>query len=339
MKKFGIILIVSLLVFVGCDRQPIKPIAKKNLLLGTIVNIKIYDDVDDKIFNEIFTRLEDIENKMSVNIEDSEVSMINKQAGNSAIKVSDDTYYVVNQGKEFSKMSNGRFDISILPLVELWGIGTEKAKLPAKEQIQQKLALINYREIITNDSEKTIKLGKKNMALDLGGIAKGFAADEIIKILNKQKIKGAIIDLGGNVIVYGSSPNNKYWGIAVQNPFKNRNNYVGIISANNKSIVTSGIYERNFEYRGKVYHHILDTYTGYPVENNLASVTIVSDSSIQADALSTATFSMGLDKGREFINSIDNAEALFITKDSKIYITKGLKDNFELVDEGFVLIE
>ncbi|WP_066498054.1 FAD:protein FMN transferase [Abyssisolibacter fermentans] len=340
MKKMTVLIMIISLILCSCvPKQVKKPISKTNLLMGTIVNIELYDDVDDKVFEEIFDRLKDIERKMSVNIEDSEVSKLNKASGNMSVRVSDETYYVVKEGKKYSEISKGNFDISILPLVKLWNIGTDQARIPTKEEIEQKKSLVNYKDIYMDDETKKIELKNKNMALDLGGIAKGYGADEITKILKKHDIKGGIIDLGGNITVYGDKQDGSNWTVGIQNPFEERNNYIGILTVKNQSIVTSGIYERYFEVEGKRYHHILSPFTGYPIENDLGSVTILSDESIKADSLSTSAFALGLEEGMKLLNSIENSEGIFITKDKKIYITDGIKDTFELTDKDFQLIK
>lgn len=343
MKKMLIFLmaiVMSLGMLVGCGKkETIKPISKTNLLLGTVVNIKIYDKVEDGIFEQIFDRLSEIESEMSVKIDTSEVSMINKNAGIKKVKVSDDTMKVINVGKEYSKLSEGNFDISILPIVRLWNIGTDKARVPSQEEIEAKKPLVNFKNIEIYKDTNEVMLLKKGMALDLGGIAKGYAADEIVKILEKENVKAAVIDLGGNITVYGSKEGQDKWKIGLQNPYKERNKHLGVLNVKDESIVTSGIYERKFEKDGKLYHHILSPFNGYPVDNDLASVTIVTKESINADSLSTATFSLGLNKGLEFLESMDGVEGIFVTKEKKVYITEGLKDTFVLSDKDFEYVK
>ncbi len=338
-----IVFLISLsLIFSACTKENTSekeslndPVTKREFFLGTVISITLYDNVTEEVFEKVFTKLKEIEDKMTINAENSEVIEINKNAGKDYVKVSDDTYYVINKGKYYSELSNGRFNISIGPLVKLWNIGSIDARVPSDSEINEKLDVINYKDVLLNESEKSVKLNKEGMILDLGGIAKGYGADVVVELLKDNGIKYGIVNLGGNVYTFGSKPNGDPWKIGIQGPFKDRGDYVGIVEIIDKTVVTSGIYERYFEEDGKLYHHILDPETGYPVENNLASVSIITDSSIDADSLSTAAFSLGLEKGLDLIESLENTEAIFITKDSEIYLTSGLNDNFELTDSTF----
>ncbi|SHK13492.1 FAD:protein FMN transferase [Tepidibacter formicigenes] len=340
-RKIGYIFIIIIIILTGCSnkRKDVSQelLSKTEFVLGTVITIDIYDNVSEEIFNEIFDRLRDIENKMTINKETSEVIKINSNAGKDFVKVSDDTFHVIKKGKYFSELSNGKFDISIGPFVKLWNIGTEYARVPSQNEIDNKKELVNYNNVILNESKKSVMLKEEGMVLDLGGIAKGYAADEIIKIFKESNVEHAVINLGGNVFAYGDKPDGTPWKIAIQNPFSPRGNYIGIVSISNKTVVTSGVYERFFEKDGKRYHHILDSDTGYPVENNLVGVSIIANSSIDADSLSTVAFSLGLDEGLKLIEELENIDAIFVTKDSEIYVTSGLKDKFELTDTEFKL--
>ena len=175
------------------------------------------------------------------------------------------------------------------------------------------------------------------MLLDLGSIAKGYAADEIVKILKEENINSAIIDLGGNIYALGFKEGNKNWKIGIQNPFDNRGKIVGSLEVSNKTVVTSGVYERYIEQDGQTYHHILNPETGYPYETDIAGVSIIADKSIDGDALSTLVFTKGLEKGLELVENIDGVDAIFITNNKEVYVTKDLKDNFKITNEEFIL--
>ncbi|WIV13386.1 FAD:protein FMN transferase [Proteiniborus sp. MB09-C3] len=308
---------------------------KTSFLLGTVVQIKLLDPQPDELFNGAFDLVQDIENKMSINIEDSEVIRINKNSGKSYVNVSPETYYVIEKGKYYSTLSNGMFDISVGPLVKLWGIGNEDARVPSQSEINIALIKIDYNDILLNESDKSVMLAKENMIIDLGGIAKGYAADVIADYLKSKDIDNAIIDLGGNVLALGGNGKTDKWNIGIQNPFEPRNKHIGILSVRDKTVVTSGVYERYFIEGGKRYHHILDPFTGYPVENPLMSVSIVADKSIDADGLSTTVFALGLEKGTELIESLDGIEAIFVDKDKNVYITKGIKESFRITNDEF----
>lgn len=178
-------------------------------------------------------------------------------------------------------------------------------------------------------------LANEDMIIDLGGIAKGYAADVIADYLKSKNIDNAIIDLGGNVLALGGNGKTDKWNIGIQNPFEPRNKHIGILSVRDKTVVTSGVYERYFIESGKRYHHILDPFTGYPVESPLMSVSIIADKSIDADGLSTTVFALGLEKGTELIESLDGIEAIFVDKDKNVYITKSLKESFRITNGEF----
>ena len=309
--------------------------------LGTINEITLYNikkEHGKRILKECESILIDIDNKMSCQISYSEISKINDNAGIDYVRVSDDTFKVIKEAIDFSKASNDTFDISIGPIIDLWSIGTDNAKLPSNKEISNKLSLVNYKNILFDDKNKSIKLVNKNMKIDLGGIAKGYAADKIYAYLKEENLESALINLGGNIYALGIKSNNQPFSIGIQDPTKARGNSIGNIKISNKSVVTSGIYERYLEVNDKIYHHMLDPHTGYPFDNNLSSVTIVSDTSMICDALSTTTFGLGIEGGMKLIDDMDGVDAIFITKDKKVYLSKNLKGSFNLTDTSFTIV-
>ncbi|MGF7058214.1 FAD:protein FMN transferase [Brassicibacter mesophilus] len=340
---FVLIIMILSSISVGCNKQSSDklqqnaPLSKTGFFLDTVVTIKIYEQVPESVFTDIFNMIESIENKMSIHIKNSEVSMINEKAGVSYVKVSPETFYVIERGKYYSSLSDGHFDISIGPLVQLWGINSEGAKVPTQKELDTALSKIDYNKVLLNKSDSSVKLAEQGMIIDLGAIAKGYVADEIAKYLKSKDVKSAIIDLGGNVYALGAKSGNEPWSIGVQNPFEPRGKHIGILTLKDKTVVTSGIYERFFEENGKRYHHILNPFTGYPVENSLAAVAIVADKSIDADGLSTTIFSLGLKEGSALIETLDGIDAIFIDKDKNVYKTSGLKDDFNISNESFKL--
>lgn len=331
----GLSLIMSLgLISCGNKEADFQPISKSDILLDTPCKVTIYDNVSEDILDKAFEKLKEVDSKMNASSDTSEISQVNSNAGKAYVKVSDDTFYVIEQGKKYGELTGGIFDVTIGPLVKLWGINTDHARVPAKLEIDAKLPLVDYENVLLKDDTKEVMLKNPGMELDLGGIAKGYAADAVAEVLRANGVEHAIIDLGGNILTLGSKVNGDNWKIGIQNPNTERGQYLATVEVVNKTIVTSGIYERYYTAPdGKTYHHILDTSTGYPVDNNLASVTVITDKSIDGDALAKS-FCMGIDKGREFVQS-QGAEAIFVTKDSKIYLTDGLKSNFKLNDDSF----
>lgn len=307
--------------------------------MGTIVQLKVYGGNAEKATQKALKRMSDIENKMSVNIETSEITKLNAKAGVAEEKLSADTFSVIEKAVEYSKLTDGAFDATIEPVVMLWGIGTERERVPSKTEIDEKVKLVDYKDIILNAENSTAQLRRKGQAVDLGAIAKGYAADEIKKILIDNKVSSALINLGGNVYAVGSKMDGSSWNIGLQNPLDARGQYIGTVSVIDKSVVTSGNYERYFTVDGVRYHHIFDPQTGYPSEKGIISTTIVSDKSIDGDVLSTSTYVMGLEKAQKLVESIEGVEAIFITADKKVYVTSGLKDNFNLMDREFIYEE
>lgn len=336
-KHIGLtIFLILIITLSGCIKRQgsnIKePLSRTEFLMDTVMTVKIFDNQNEKTLDKVFLRLKEIESRMSATIETSDVYKINENAGIKPITVNEDTYFVIKEAKHFAEISNGAFEPTIGPLVDLWDIKSgekERDSIPTLEEIEEKKALINYNNLELLDNNQ-VYLNEKNMKINLGGIVKGYAADEARRILIENKVNTAIIDLGGNVFAHGIKVDGSYWKIGVQNPLEYVGNYLGIIQIKDKSIVTSGNYERFFVYNKNNYHHILDTKTGYPSENEIMGISIISDKSIDGDALSTTLFVLGLDDGMKLINSIEEAEAVFILKDKSIYMTSGLKDSFVL---------
>ena len=317
--------------------------SEQQYLMGTYVRVKIYDDGKEDVLDDAFARVKELADLVTVNepdAADSEIEEINRQAGIKPVKVREDVFDLVKAAYDYTTVSDGGFDFTIGPITSLWNIGFDDARKPSQEEIDEKLQLVNYHDVELNEEEQTVFLKKKGMKLDLGAIAKGYITDEVVEVLKEHDVTTAIVDLGGNVYVLGKSPNTKTgeWTVGIQDPDKARNQIVGSTKASNRSLVTSGIYERFLEVDGKKYHHIFDAKTGYPFDNEIAGVSIISDESVDGDGLSTVVFALGLDKGLDYVNSRQDIEAVFITKDHKVYISDGLKDNFNLnVDSGYEL--
>lgn len=344
LKKYAKSLLCLSLVFMlaGCTKKvdeqeqtKQEPLKRTEMMMGTVISVTLYDSNDEKILDKVFDKVKELEETFSINETGTEVDKVNENAGIEPIKVSDDTVTVIKEGIYYSDISNGKFDITIGPLVKLWSIGLPEAKVPTQEEIDTIIPLTNYKDIVVDEANNTVFLTKPGMMLDLGGIAKGYTADVISQMLTAEGVKNAIIDLGGNIFAHGEKLSGDAWKIGIQNPFSTRGEIAGAISVTNKSIVTSGVYERYIEKDGIKYHHILNPETGYPYENDIAGITIISDKSSTGDALSTSVFALGIEEGVKFIENLDDVDAIFITKDNGIYLTSGIKDNFELKDDTF----
>ncbi len=320
----------------ACSNEQDLPSAKKSrFLMDTLVQMQAYGENAEEAVEESMERIKELENLMSKTLETSEIYQINNNPGE-RIKISDDTKLVLENSLHYAKITDGKFDPTIGVLVDLWGIGTEDAGVPSDSEIENAFKNIGYQKLNIYDNQAEIEEGVK---LDLGGIAKGYAADEVKKVTEKHNINSAFVNLGGNVLVIGNKPDGSKWRVGIQDPRQGRGNVMAIIEASDKTIVTSGNYERYFEKDGKVYHHILDPDTGYPADTNLLSVSIISDNSFDADALSTSIYILGLEKGMKFIENTEEVEVMFITNELEVYLSSGLRDKVEITDEKFNLIE
>lgn len=339
---FFVFLIVVAIIFITFyiiskgKKEIAETIVREFYALGTIIRLRVDGKNGEKAIQEAIDRLRVLEDKLSVFKEHSEVSMINKKAGVSSQEVSTDTYFVIKKAVEYSRLSEGTFDPTIRPIVSLWRIGSDSPRIPSKNEIVKNLKLVNYEDIILNEKGNSIGLKHANQAIDVGGIAKGYAADEVNRVFKNYKIKSALIDLGGNIYALGTKPDKTLWKVGVQNPFNTRGEHIGVVSVENKSIVTSGNYERYFTKDGKMYHHIIDPKTGYPSESEIVSSTIISDYSIDGDGLSTGVYIMGLEKSIKLIEALKGIDAIFITKNKEVYVTSGIKNNFKITNTEFI---
>ncbi len=317
--------------------------------LDTVVTITLYGDTDSAAMDGCFTLLDEYENLLSRTIEGSDVWNINHSNGE-ATTVSEETASLINTALEYSELTDGAFDITITPLVELWDIdgksessavseteaetdgetgentqkGSTDSLIPSEDEIISALSHVDY--TVISVAGTTVTLSDPEAEIDLGGIAKGYIADRLEEYLLSQGITSALINLGGNVQSVGTKADGSAWKIGIQKPFGGSSNIIAMVECSGESVVTSGTYERYFEENGKIYHHILDPATGYPVDNGLTSVTILSDSSTSCDALSTSCFVLGLEDGMELVESLEGVEALFITEDEALYRTSGFPD-------------
>lgn len=288
------------------------------------------------ILDKAIKIMKEFENKLSFYKENSDVDKINKNAGKEFVQVSKDTFEIIKKSKFYSQITNGLFDITIGPLVKEWGINTLNPKVVDDNKKEELLALVNYKDILLDETNLSIMLANKNQQIDLGGIAKGYIADKIIELYKKNNVTCAIINIGGNIKILGKKDKDSLWNVGVFEPKKHSKNIILSMSLENLSIVTSGAYERAFMYNNKLYHHILNTYNGEPAKTDFKSITIISKESIEGDALSTPLFIMGKYKACDFIKK-NNLSAIMITEDDEIIITKDLIEKVNLFSDYKVL--
>ena len=335
MRVRAAFILAGLSILTSCGLIRNEPLVRSEFVLGTVCTIAIHDGKSAGVMENAFTAVREIDRRMSLHRPESEINAVNGEAGRTAVSVSDDTFSVVRRAVAFSSLSGGAFDPTVGPLVRLWGIGTDNPRVPAAAEIAAALPLVDARRILLLEEGRKILLRDMGMAIDLGGIAKGFAADRAVAILSENGVSSALLDFGGNIFAMGTKRGGKPWRIAVQDPREERGSFIGVVPVIGKAVVTSGTYERYFVEDGTRYHHILDTGTGYPVRNGLAGVTIVADTSMTADALSTAVFALGLSEGLELVNDYDGVEAIIVDTGNRIYLSSGLDGSFELTNDNF----
>ena len=313
--------------------------AQEQFTFGTICSINLYESGSAALYGKLFARLRELNDIFNNYSDSSEISLVNKNAAKSPVPISLDFYAVLKRALDFARLTDGAFDPTVGPLVKAWGFG-KNPRVPSQEEIEAAKKLVGWQCVKLEgfaDQKSaalpTVRFTKNGVSLDLGAIAKGYAADCLAQILRKEKVKRASISLGGNVYVYGKKPGGALWNVAVRDPFEPAKNAF-LLKTQNATVVTSGGYERFFEQDGKIYSHILDTKSGFPADKGLLSVTIVSQESMTADALSTSLFVLGMEKIPDIKKSalVGNFECLCVDKSGKAWASKGLKGFLTALD-------
>ena len=351
------VLVCPMLLFTGCQNTTgtstateKEPISISSIKLNTAIQITIYDSQDKSLLDDCLALCDRYELIFSRTNENSELYKLNHRISDSAVSnqtiETQTTPYQVNgttntwhiseylaallsQGLSITRESDGAFDIAIAPLTSLWDFTAEDPKAPDDADIQKVLPLCSS-DGVTIDGQD-ITLPSDDIQFDVGAIAKGYIADRMKDFLVKKGVNSAIINLGGNVLCIGSKPDGTPFKVGIQKPFADRNETEAVMDITGKSVVSSGIYERCFKQNGKLYHHILNPKTGYPYDNSLVSVTIISDQSVDGDALSTTCFALGLEDGLKFAEK-KGVQAVFITEDYELHYTDGFQDEINVTD-------
>lgn len=351
------VLVCPMLLFTGCGNitdadtstTGNQPISISSIKLNTAVQITIYDSQDKALLNDCLALCDKYELIFSRTNEKSELYKLNHRKDVSdgdfgtdgpttpypvsgtadTWHISEDLAALLSEGLDITRESDGAFDIAIAPLTSLWDFTAEDPEVPDDAAIQKALPLCSS-DGVTIDGED-ITLLSDDIQFDVGAIAKGYIADRLKDFLMKKGVKSAIINLGGNVLCIGSKPDGTPFKIGIQKPFADRNETEAVMDITGKSVVSSGIYERCFKQDGKLYHHILNPQTGYPYDNGLISVTIISDQSVDGDALSTTCFALGLEDGLKFAEK-KGVQAVFITEDYELHYTDGFRDEIRVTD-------
>ncbi len=325
-RLFSLLLVVSIMVVCsscGTEKVENKPYSNFLTAFDTTVSYTIYDNLTKSEQEEIRKKIHSTCSKFNYAFDkytpNSFVTNINRDKSAKAI---DDNYNILKDSIKYSKITDGAFDITISPLVELWGVNSNHFKVPRNMQIRRLMPKVNYNQIHIDGH--TAFLTNKG-SIDLGAIAKGYVADKLANTLRKMNIKSAILDLGGNIYAIGSKEG-KPFTVGINKPFE-KGKLSARVKVKNTSVITAGIDQRYKERDGKIYPHIIDPKTGRPIDNDLNSVTVFSKNATAADALSTGFMVMGLNKGLKLANKTKDIEAVFIDRDNILHLTDGLKMN------------
>ncbi|NIY82411.1 FAD:protein FMN transferase [Vibrio hepatarius] len=297
-------------------------------MMGTFIDLVVHHQNGEQLIKDAYIQLKDYATRFTVNQADSELMRVNLNAGIAPIVVAPDLFELIKLGKHYSEDVSTPFNIAIGPLVKTWRIGFQEATVPSQDVINEKLALVDPTQIILNEQELSVFLSQKGMEIDLGSIAKGYFADQVMQRLTEAGVDNGYISLGGNVLTIGHSPNNpnNAWNVGIQNPLSQRGDVICIVPLQGMSMVTSGINERFFESNGQRYHHLLDGKTGMPISTDIASLTIVSKKSVDGEIWSTAGFLPSASQSISYLNTIEGIEAVVISIQGDVMTTDGLID-------------
>lgn len=308
----------------GVSREPV---SRSGFYFDTVIQITVYDSRKADCLDECMKLADKYEKMLSTTVEGSDIWNINHSKGQPVV-VSDETRDLLETALYYCELTQGRIDLTIEAVSELWDFHSEKkddissTRVPDAEIIGEALKHVDYHNLHIDGNTVTLK--DPEASISLGFIAKGFIADKIKEYLLSQDVKSAIINLGGNLLAVGTKPDGTPFKFGIQRPFDEQGAIIDSLSVTDAALISSGVYERYFYQDDVLYHHILDSFTGYPVQNNLLGVTILSDSSMTGDALSTSCFVLGLEDGMELIESLDGVEAVFITQDYELHYSGGL---------------
>lgn len=337
-KAFSVLILIIMLV--GCSNEnevntskttstttvnDTIPASKEFFAMDTYMEVNAYGDNGEKAVAKAEKEVNKLDSILSTGKSTSEISKLNK---NKKQVVSADTMSLIKESVKISKETAGAFNPTIYPLMELWGFTTKNYYVPKDNEIKPLLNHMDIDNIKIDERKNEVSFKDSNMKIDLGAIAKGYTSSKIIDIFKENNIKSGMVTLGGNVQVLGKKPDGSLWKVGIQNPI-GEDEYLGVLQTSDKAVITSGGYERNFTKNGKTYHHILDPSNGYPANNGLTSVTIISSDGTLADALSTSLFVMGKDKAIDFYKKSNyNFDFILYTSNNKLIISDGIEDIF-----------
>lgn len=307
------------------------------VLMGSPILLKLFDD-NATLAAQVFRLIRHQENILTVNRAHSEVMAINHAAGKTAVSVSREVFDLIQCAHQVSLLPDSLFNFTIGPLVKRWKIGFQGNRVPPQHELARLIALTDPHQVELDPARLSVFLRQPGMEIDLGAIAKGYIADVVRGFLRHQKVERALINLGGNVQTLGAPPQAAGWSVGLKTPFGRSDELIGVIEVVGKSVVTSGVYERYFELDGRCYHHILDARSGYPLDNELLSVTVISDRSLDGDIYTTLLYGLGVEKSLIALPELPHIEAIFVTRDGEVICSSSRQFTFRLLDERYQLI-
>ena len=346
-KRFlvGILLLLCLsLSLAGCEKKA-APYERSGVVMDTVVTLSASGPEAKAAVDESFDRLAELEAMASTTIDTSDAARIKAAAGRDYVEVHPEIYHMLEVSQQYSELSQGAWDITTGPLIELWGIGTDHQRLPAPEEVAAAQKLVDYHKLHLRAQDHSVMLEQAGMSVDFGGIAKGFAIDEIRKIYEAHGIQDGLINMGSSSIYgVGKNKDGKPWNIGIKHPRKeDKDAYLAIISLENTALSTSGDYERCFIQDGRRYHHIFDPKTGYPADHGVMSDTIVIDGSVPdsgmiSDLLTTAVFVLGSAPGKAFLESLPGEiQGEVTSSDFKVWCADGFEQKLQKLHKDFTI--
>ncbi|MDQ5983383.1 MAG: FAD:protein FMN transferase [Eubacteriales bacterium SKADARSKE-1] len=336
----SIILIVSVLLFINKINNHEKSFTNTTTAMGTFVNQTISAESPESIAINVSKEITDLENLISWRIKGSDIEKVNIAPALEWVSVTEKTINILCAALNTAKMTNGAFEPAILPVSILWDFSADTPKVPNENELKKAVSNVGHSNLeIDKNSLKVRKLSPLSL-VDLGAVGKGAACDTAIKEYEKSNAKSAIISVGGSIGVYGTKKDKSAFNIAIRDPLNTKNDAVSFATLKiyKGCVSTSGSYERNFNVDGKFYHHVLDTKTGYPTDNDLISTTVYNESGLLTDILSTACYVLGKEKSLPLLEYY-NAEAIFVDKSKHVFVTKGLKDKLNITNQSYILCD
>ena len=349
MRRLATYVLLLALLLTGCGGSVDPDKAQESIqviAMDTAMLITTYGERSPAAAYACEDTIRDLEAKLSRTDPESDVSRLNA-AGGETVEVGEDLYFLLRKAACLSAETEGAFDATIAPVVSAWGFTTEEPRVPSQKELEELLELVDYSAVydryIPNADPPAAAIGP-GQSVDLGGIAKGYAADRIVGVFQEYEVPRGLAQLGGNVLAFGDRPDGTPWRVGIQDPARpgDKNAFAGVLALTDSFAVTSGGYQRNFEENGKTYHHIIDPATGRPADSGLTSVTVVAPAEpggggwngTMCDAYSTALFVMGEEKALDFWRSRRNGSGAFelvlVTEDGRVVVTEGLADRFTL---------